>query len=417
MANWKIQDIAPPKKFKKQVEEPLKEPEPQKQGNRKKTQLPRWFKRGFLPFLVLLVFVFGTVHVFFATAEVVVRPQTRQVKLLESVSAEVGRQRLDKEELILPARTLTVEKRATRLFDASSTTIKEDRAKGIIRVYNATDSAKTLVAQTRFVSEQGILFRTTSRITIPGSSEERKLVPGFLDVEVVAAEPGEEYNIGASNFSLPGLSGSVLFTAIYGVSTAPMTGGSEREISVVSQDDIEKAKQALIGELTMKAANELLSQVPEYMIATEDSIVVEVSEASSLVEAGAELDQFNVTVSLNAVAYLFPRADVDTLVETFLASELGEKERVPNDKTRISFQQITVDTDTVTLQLSIQATLYQYTDPTELKIKLRGKSEKEANDILTSYVGLKEAKLSLWPFWISSVPGNVDKLKIEVIVD
>ena len=416
MANWKIQDIAPPKKLAKKTEELARE-EPKKTIERKNRRLSSWILKGVLPIFVLLIFSFGAVHFFFAAAKVTLWPETRIIKLLEPLTAEVGREKLDKEESIIPARTLTQEEKATRLFPASSNVIKESRASGIIRVFNAyTTSSYTLIAQTRFVSEEGRLFRIPVRIIIPGFTDEG---PGFIDIEVVAAEPGEDYNIGPASFSVPGLSGSPAFTAIYAESTESITGGSEREVSVVSEDDIEKAKESLTKELTKKAVEALLGRVPEHMLATKDSISVDVTEADSLVGAGAELDQFNVSVSLVATVFMFLKADIDTLVDIFLAQELEEGERIFKDKTVTYFKKITVDegANTVALEFGVEAIVYQYVDPTELKIKLRGKSKDVAESILASYNIFSQTDLSLWPFWISSLPRGVDKLEIQVIID
>ena len=420
MANWKIQDIAPPKTAEKKVEEPP-EVVPIKRVKRKKVRLPGWFTKGVLPLLILSAVLVGSVHVFFAKADVALWPEVRQVKLLEPIVAEVGREKLNKEERIIPAHTLTEEKKATRLFPASSSTIKENRASGTIRVFNAyTTTPQNLLVQTRFVSEEGKLFRTPVKITIPGKTQvQGKMVPGFVDIEVIAAEAGEEYNIEPGNFSLPGLSGSALFTVIYGESTEPMTGGSERTISVVSENDIEKAKNSLIEELTDKIVEDLLSRVPENMVATKDSVSINITEAKSLIEAGGELDQFNVSVSLIATLFMFPRADINALVDTFLIEELEEGERIFDDKTEINFQQIVLGNDVkaATLDLGVEALLYQYVDPTELKIKLRGKSKDEAENILASYSIFTQTNLALWPFWISSLPGSVDRLNIQMIID
>jgi len=420
MANWKIQDIAPPKKIEVKIKEPAQE-EPKKRVKHRGMRLPGWVKKGVLPVLILAVVLIGAVHIFFGRADVTLWPEARQIKLLEPIVAEVGREKLDREERIIPARTLTEEKRATRLFPASSSTVKENRASGIIRVFNAyTTTPQNLLVQTRFVSEEGKLFRTPVKVTIPGKEQKQgKMVPGFVDIEVIAAEAGEDYNIEPSNFSLPGLSGSALFTVIYGESSGPMTGGSERSVSVVSENDIEKAKDSLIEELTGRVIEDLLSRVPENMIATKDSVSINVTEAESLVGAGAELDQFNVSVSLVATLFMFPKADIDTLVGTFLTAELEDGERIFEDKNEINFQQIRLSKDikTAHVDLFIGATIYQYIDPTELKIRLRGKSKTEAQDILASYNIFNRTNLDLWPFWISSLPKSIDRLEIQVIVD
>ena len=399
----------------------LDKKEPKRHSTKKRICLSICITRGIIPLVILIVLSLGAVHFFFAKAEITVWPHTRSIKLLEPIEGKVGKEQLDLTAYSIPTLTLTEEKTATRLFPASSNTIKMNRAHGTIRVFNTyTTSPQTLITKTRFVSEEGKLFLTLTRITIPGATDEGgKRTPGFLDIEVVAAEPGEYYNIEPSNFSLPGLSGSPLFTAIYGESQEAMTGGSERKVSVVSKDDIEKAKESLIEELSKKAIQDLLSRVPGHMMATKDSIVVKVKEVTSMVKAGAELDQFNVNVSLFATAFLFPQTDLNTVVDTFLQEQLQEGERIVEDKTKTSFQQIIVNQgeNMVNLELGIEAVAYQYVDPTELKIKFRGKSQEETTAILASYSAFRQTTLSLWPFWISFIPGNVDKIQIEVVIE
>tara|TARA_Y100000310_G_scaffold330028_1_gene400941 strand:+ start:5152 stop:6423 length:1272 start_codon:yes stop_codon:yes gene_type:complete len=423
MANWKIRDIAPPKK-----QEPQKKAEAESEKKvlqsskpKRRKRMPVWLSFG-VP--ILLVATLGgilVIHFFFAKAQVQVHPVTREINIQETIAAEVGREQMQKEDNIIPASTLSVEKEATRPFPASSTTIKENRARGTIRVYNAyTTSLQLLIANTRFISEEGKLFRTPVRITIPGAKDEGgKLTPGFLDIEVVAAEPGADYNIGPSNFSLPGLSGSPSYTAIYAKSTEPMTRGSEREVSVVSANDIENAKEALIQELSEKAKEELLLKVPEQMAASAESVEVVLKEASSLVKEGAELDQFNVSVSLEATAYLFLQTDLDEIAKKILQPELQEGERFFEERTKIDFQDVVFSEEKgkLTFDLHVSALAYHYIDPTELKVRIRSKSAQEAKDVLAGYSTFSESEISLWPFWITSLPGNVDKVQIKVIVD
>ena len=144
-----------------------------------------------------------------------------------------------------------------------------------------------------------------------------------------------------------------------------------------------------------------------------------ITEARSLDGTGVKLDQLNVSVSVITTRFMFPRCDINALVDTFLIEELEEGERIFDDRTEINFQQIVLGNDVkaATLDLGVEAILYQYVDPTELKIKLRGKSKDEAENILASYSIFTQTNLALWPFWISSLPGSVDRLNIQMIID
>jgi len=109
--------------------------------------------------------------------------------------------------------------------DLSTPPSYEYKATGIITIYNTySSSPQTLVKTTRFVSEGGKLFRTTKTIVVPGAdASSGKIVPGSTTVEVIASEPGNEYNIGPSTFSIPGFKGTPKYLAFYGESFSAFT--------------------------------------------------------------------------------------------------------------------------------------------------------------------------------------------------
>ena len=90
--------------------------------------------------------------------------------------------------------------------------------------------------------------------------EEGEIVPSSIDVEVVADEPGKEYNIGPTTFSIPGFKGSPKYEGFYGKSTKPMTGGLIHQGKVVSEEDVARAETELKEALLEEAQEELKKQ-------------------------------------------------------------------------------------------------------------------------------------------------------------
>ena len=111
----------------------------------------------------------------------------------------------------------------------------EERARGTIVVYNAySTKPHRFVARTRFESSDGKIYRIESPLLIPGAREEGGTVtPGSIEAEVVAEDPGEEYNKESADFTVPGLKGSVLFEKFYARSKEPLSGGRKGEERVV----------------------------------------------------------------------------------------------------------------------------------------------------------------------------------------
>jgi len=61
-------------------------------------------------------------------------------------------------------------------------------------------------------------------------------------VDVVAAAPGEKYNIEPSTFSVPGLAGTPQYAFITAQSFEKFTGGSNEIVPQVTKEDLEMPK-------------------------------------------------------------------------------------------------------------------------------------------------------------------------------
>jgi len=101
------------------------------------------------------------------------------------------------------------------------------KASGEIVVYNAHDSAsQRLIKNTRFEAPDGKIYRIKDSIIVPGTSVENgEIVPGSVSATVYADEPGEDYNKGFSDFTIPGFKGSPRYENFYARSKTEITNG------------------------------------------------------------------------------------------------------------------------------------------------------------------------------------------------
>jgi hypothetical protein len=92
---------------------------------------------------------------------------------------------------------------------------------------------------------------------------------------------------------------------------------------------------------------------------------------------------------------------------------------------RLSEEHLEIGYDTIlyagegemTFTMKIIALVYKDVSLPELKVQLRGISEKEARSVLSGYLALKQFELSLWPFWLSAIPQDPNKVRIGLIID
>ncbi len=367
-------------------------------------------------FAIFLLFLFGmppiVSHFFFAMAQIQVWPQMTKLRIEGSTTAQIGYDALNLGKNIIRARIFEEERKLTQLFPASGRKMKDEKARGTIRVHNTNSSqSQALVVNTRFISEDGKLFRLEKAASVPAS--------GFIDVQVVAAEPGEQYNIEPSNFSLPGLVGSPLYTKIYGESTAKMAGGAENEVIVVVDEDIASAKDQLVGTLKDQATKSLLAQIPPQFQILEDSITTTILEDSSLVKPGAELDEFSYTARVKVAISGFHKEDANAVAKHFLASYLKENQTI-NESTLVFAYAASEKAGSpagggvIPIRVQIAVDQYEKIDENSLKILARGKTVEEFRQLANENPFLAKIQFSLWPAWIAHIPQDLEKVDIDV---
>ena len=101
-----------------------------------------------------------------------------------------------------------------------------------------------------------------------------KNIPGSVDVKVYANEPGEKYNIGLSDFTIPGFKGDPRFDKFYARSKTPITGGLIGNIKIVPEEDKQATIKQIHSEIEKEILNEARLQIPSDFILFDDLIKI-----------------------------------------------------------------------------------------------------------------------------------------------
>ncbi|MGC9046628.1 MAG: penicillin-binding transpeptidase domain-containing protein [Minisyncoccia bacterium] len=152
----------------------------------------------------------------------------------------------------LPGEILTSEKNITLSFPASTKTAVQQKAKGILTIYNAYSSnPQILVAGTRVMAPNGKIYLLDNRVTIPGAQiVNGNIQPSSLDVAITASGPGESYNIRpVTGWKIPGFEGGPKYDAFYGQNKNDISGGFSGIKTVPSNSDIQNATSSAIKQL------------------------------------------------------------------------------------------------------------------------------------------------------------------------
>jgi len=185
---------------------------------------------------------------FMASADIVITPRNEEQEILLSVLA-----RKDSEGDAL----FKVSNMSLSLEDTlPSKGVKEvdKRASVKIRVFNEySTSPQKLIARTRFETKEGLVYRISDAVQVPGMIKKGgTITPGSIEVSVFANEPGEKYNISFSDFTAPGLKGTPMYEKIFARSVTPATGGFSGTVNIVDENELEQKRAKLQEELEKK---------------------------------------------------------------------------------------------------------------------------------------------------------------------
>jgi len=410
----RINDI----KFSEEEEIDYSEKKPPK----KKSSPKKKFLR-FSIFTVVLVFIAVLVWLlsgFYSKAEVKIISQgeERQFNREVEINSQASMNLNDK---IVPGEFFKDSQELSREFKTQSREEEGNKARGTIKVYNKNDPPRsvTLRAETRFLSSKGEkIFKISESLYLPpAQKKEGKLIPSFKETKVVAEEKGESYNIGPSEFSVPGLSGSALYYTIWAESEEPMEGGFLRETKIVTEEDIKRAEKALEEELLEKSAQSLKKKVPEGFTITKEGLAVEEFKFSCSVEIGQKVDNFSCNGEIKTKTMAFKSADLEEIAVKEVEDKISQDKLFNTRNLNLDYRvkSFIADSGKMIIDLGIKVLVYDKIAEDKLLNEIKGQKEDKAEFIiLEKYPGVKEVKIKFSPFWIDRLPDSLERIKLII---
>ena len=292
----------------------------------------------------------------------------------------------------------------------------------VLIVYNnASDEPQKLIANTRFETADGKVFRIANPISIPGrKTENGKKVPGSVEVLVTADQAGESYNMDVVEFTVPGLKGDPRFTTIYARSKTPMTGGFSGEMKVVDPALEKTTRTELENSLKTKLKSDILSQIPVNFILFDDGISYTTDALSQKNTDKADEVSLELKGSAHAVIFdkaLLSKAILDMYADSIAAegqtlsiTNLQDLSFVLTGNTKISQSLTTPITFTVTGDAQVEWLF----DESMLKNDLLGIKKTDVSSLLQAkYPSIESARVKIRPLWKRSFP--VDESEVTII--
>jgi len=381
-----------------------------------------------LIFSILGLLIFGFIFYYLsfivlARAEINIITKKIEVPFSLKVVFDSNASLINYEKGIIPANLLNFHESISEDFKSTGKGKDEKKAIGVVTLFNNYSTApQILVATTRLETPDGKIFRIDSRTVIPGATtQDGKLVPSSIDVNVTADKPGPDYNIPPCDlpdckFKIVGFKGTPKYEGFYGVSKKPMSGGSLGAVPMILAEDLSQAEEIILKKLTEKLNNSIESKFPQGLKYLEESKSgLKITNLKSDGKAGDFREHFTVSAEGEIKIIGFKEEDVISFIKKELEEEKEENYEFYKNP-NFSYKFLKADFNQGLLELNLEGKqLLRYTlNSSEIKDKVLGKNQKEILETLKNTEGISEISIKLKPYWLSKIPKNPSKIKISI---
>lgn len=365
-----------------------------------KSHLPSLTSRFFIIFVILVFIVAGaSLYFILPRANIIISPKTEPLIVDLKIIIDENVQVLDAQTNKIPGELEVFEEQIIRRFQATGEKKVEAKARGIINVYN--EFGPQTIIPSRFESACGKIFWSEKNQKLQAPYiKNGKLTPGITPLEVVAENPGAEYNINPTTFTMPVFKEfkSSKYNLIYGKSEESMTGGMSQETKLVTQDDINQAIESLKQEMRSKLELEFF----------EEKILIQ----ESSVEPNTQTDAFNINLKIAFSVLSFNQDNLLSLIKENLLNQISNRKKLIREPS-ITYKKplFRLDKGQMVLPVHVEQEVAWKIESDEFKKQLKNKTVDEVKYILERQAGISSVKVSFWPFWVKRVPSRI---QIEV---
>lgn len=372
--------------------------------------------------MVLLVGFFVWATIFAPKATIVITARTLEssgnpkVTLGTNVST-------DEKTSTIHATKVEIKKDASIEFEATGEKEIGDKAKGQVTFQNCKSSRSVTVAAGTGVSAMGKTYITQSAVVVPGADGDIGICVSSgksEPVAVVAQDIGEEFDADkGTRFNVAGHDNTSSFAYFRAVATTDIAGGSRKTIKVVSEDDISRASNKMIEQNSDGIKKQLISEFDSGVIAVESSLKSDKGNVISAPSAGEEAANGKATLTGTVTFSMIgvSRTEVSKFLKAFFDNQLKESkgQRVYDDGAgKASFTNVqSSEGDNYSATVVATAKLGPKIDDKAIKEQSKGKRYGEIQSSIERVPGVENVDVKFSPFWVSTVPKDTNKIKIE----
>lgn len=375
------------------------------------TKFRLWLILGGIFLVLLIVGWIYAVNVL-PRATITVDTDSQVINSKLSLTLDTGTKELDTENKIVPATAQTLKKTYTESVDATGEVNNGKQATGTIS-FSATQCAPNIgqpnsVPTGSSVTSGGLTYITQEEATysIDGGSGSC-VTYSSNTVGIRALKGGTNYNVPADT----------KFTGA-GIAVGEASGGTDDITKIVSQDDIDSAKEKALKKDTVAVSQDLERALEDKgLLPVAVSLARGDEETTSSANAGDEADKVTVTVVVPYTMLGVQESDLAKIVTDNVNEQIDtDKQKILDDgvaDATFSAQDDPTPTSAI-VSMTVDSVAGPELDIAAIKEDAVGKQAADIKESISKTPGVTKVEVEYSPFWVTTAPSNLDRITVTI---
>ena len=347
-----------------------------------------------IPLILILLIGLTAYYLFTVKAQVTLTMQAKKIEDSTEITLRTDSGN-DLAQQILSAKEVETAVEGTVSTVATGTKETGEKAKGTVTLYNSSDAKKTIPSGTILSSSNNLDYVVDKDTVIASASGDifSGTKPGTVQTSLTAKNIGSEYNLpSGAKFNLSGS------TSIAAKNDAAFSGGTKKELLVVSQKDIDKLVAELPKQLEDKARESLKGRASSDQAILPIFTNVVLSKKTLDNDLGDEAKKVTLKATVTFTSLSYSASDLKELSEAALKGKYEQNLAISDKGITNEIKNLkTNKNNSVSATLIMSAGLLPKLDKESIVENLTGKSFDDANDYLEQIPQVESGEIILSP--------------------
>lgn len=363
--------------------------------NVKKIKMPAFLSNKMLLAIVIVLIAAIAAYVILPKASVMVYVEPRILEKETQVIASPSIKEVDKDNQQIPGELVDVTISGSGTDQSTGKKQIGDPAKGVVKIINNSNQAQNISKGTVITTPSGFKFTLDTGVNIASTSATSES-KSTATANVTAAVIGADSNLpSGTQFTVP----SSAQVAV--LSEGNFSGGTSKDVTVVSSDDQKRLLASLTADLRKKATEQLqakLDQEGKGKKVLQETLTEEITKKTYSKNVNDQASSFSLDVNVKYKGTTFNDADLRTIVAKLVETN------VPDDFT-LSIADSTTESNVskidkdgkVTFTAKFKAKLMPKIDTDKIRDQIIGRTPQSASDVIRAYQNVLGADITLTP--------------------